>query len=82
MKPLNLLSIALVAALLSACGENNVSDAEQLGANPTLPEAQRGLVPTLKIAKPAGWVMIIGLSYRQATKSKPLPLICRFRGRR
>lgn len=55
MKPLNLLSIALVAALLSACGENNVSDAEQLGANPTLPEAQRGLIPTLKIAEPAGW---------------------------
>ncbi len=55
MKPLNFLSIALVAALLSACSENNVSDAEQLGANPTLPEAQRGLVPTLKIAEPAGW---------------------------
>ncbi|MBF0658496.1 sorbosone dehydrogenase family protein [Psychrobacter sp. NG25] len=56
MKPLNILSISfLVAALLSACGENNVDDAEQLGANPTLPEAQRGLLPTLKIAEPAGW---------------------------
>ncbi|MGP4733776.1 MULTISPECIES: PQQ-dependent sugar dehydrogenase [unclassified Psychrobacter] len=56
MKSLNILSISfLVAALLSACGENNVNDAEQLGANPTLPEAQRGLLPTLKIAEPAGW---------------------------
>lgn len=55
MKPLNILSIALVAVLLSACGENNIDDAEQLGANPTLPEAQRGLIPTLKIAEPAGW---------------------------
>lgn len=55
MKPLNILSIALVAALLNACGESNVDDTEQLGANPTLPEAQRGLIPTLKIADPAGW---------------------------
>lgn len=55
MKPLNILSIVLFAALLGACGENNVDDAEQLGANPTLPEAQRGLIPTLKIAEPAGW---------------------------
>lgn len=56
MKPLNILSISfLVAALLSACGENNIDDAEQLGVNPTLPEAQRGLLPTLKIAEPAGW---------------------------
>ena len=56
MKSLNILSISfLVAALLSACSENNVNDAEQLGANPTLPEAQRGLLPTLKIAEPAGW---------------------------
>lgn len=55
MKPLNILSIALVAALLSACGENKVDDAAQLGPNPTLPETQRGLLPTLKIAEPAGW---------------------------
>ena len=56
MKSLNILSISfLVAALLSACSENNVNDAELLGANPTLPEAQRGLLPTLKIAEPAGW---------------------------
>ncbi|MBH0007107.1 PQQ-dependent sugar dehydrogenase [Psychrobacter sp. SWN149] len=56
MRTLNILSISfLVAALLSACGENNIDDAEQLGANPTLPEAQRGLLPTLKIAEPAGW---------------------------
>lgn len=55
MKPMNILSITLIAALLSACVENNIDDAEQLGANPTLPEAQRGLIPTLKIAEPAGW---------------------------
>ena len=55
MKPVKILSIALVAALLSACGENNVDDAAQLGPDPTLPEIQRGLLPTLKIAEPAGW---------------------------
>jgi len=56
MKPLNILSVSVLAvALLSACGENNIDDTEQLGANPTLPEAQRGLLPTLKIADPAGW---------------------------
>ena len=55
MKPLNILSVALIATLLSACGDNKIDDAEQLGANPTLPEAQRGLIPTLKIADPTGW---------------------------
>lgn len=55
MKPLNILSVAVIATLLSACGDNNIDDAEQLGAHPTLPEAQRGLIPTLKIADPAGW---------------------------
>jgi len=55
MKPVNILSIALVAALLSACSENKVDDAAQLGPDPTLPEIERGLLPTLKIAEPADW---------------------------
>lgn len=56
MKPINVLSIAIVAVLLSACGESpTVVDSAQLGADPKLPEVQRGLLPTLKIADPAGW---------------------------
>jgi len=48
--------VALLAAsaLLSACG-NNSSSPDQYGPNPTLPGPQRGLLPTMKIASPAGW---------------------------
>ncbi|WP_367104316.1 sorbosone dehydrogenase family protein [uncultured Psychrobacter sp.] len=55
MKPINVLSIIIVAALLSACSESKIEDSAQLGPNPELPEAERGLLPTLKIADPAGW---------------------------
>ncbi|MGO1501529.1 MAG: PQQ-dependent sugar dehydrogenase [Marinobacter sp.] len=55
MKPINVLSITLTAALLSACSESKIDDAKQLGPDPTLPNTQRGLLPTLKIAEPAGW---------------------------
>ena len=55
MKPINILSATIIAVLLSACSESKVDDAAQLGPDPELPEAQRGLLPTLKIADPAGW---------------------------
>ncbi|WP_201528027.1 MULTISPECIES: PQQ-dependent sugar dehydrogenase [Psychrobacter] len=55
MKAINVISITLTAALLSACGESKIDDAAQFGADPTLPKAHRGLLPTMKIADPAGW---------------------------
>jgi glucose/arabinose dehydrogenase len=47
--------LALIAAtaILSGCGEK--SDPDQYGPSPTLPTPQRGLLPTMKIASPAGW---------------------------
>jgi glucose/arabinose dehydrogenase len=48
--------VALLAAatLLTGCGNNN-SSPDQYGPNPTLPGPHRGLLPTMKIASPAGW---------------------------
>ena len=48
-------SAALVAtaALLAACGSD--SDVDQFGPNPELPDAERGLLPSMTIANPAGW---------------------------
>jgi glucose/arabinose dehydrogenase len=40
-------------ALLAACGSNDPVD--QYGANPDLPDKQRGLLPSMTIADPAGW---------------------------
>ncbi|TFI59625.1 sorbosone dehydrogenase family protein [Sphingomonas parva] len=48
-----LLSAAAAAALLTACGSDPAP--EQYGANPNLPEQERGLVPSMKIADPAPW---------------------------
>lgn len=55
MKPITILSITLSVALMSACGDNQVDDAAQFGPDPVLPEIQRGLLPILNIAEPAGW---------------------------
>ena len=44
---------ALPALALAACGSQ--PDAEQYGANPPLPKPHRGLLPSMKIADPAGW---------------------------
>lgn len=55
MKPIKILSATIIAVLLSACSESKVDDSAQLGPDPELPEVQRGLLPTLKIADPAGW---------------------------
>src|SRR5690349_1225749 len=50
-----LLFAALAAAtILSGCSGTD-PDASQYGANPTLPEQQRGLFPSMKISKPTGW---------------------------
>jgi glucose/arabinose dehydrogenase len=47
------LLIAAAALLLSAGG--TAADATQYGASPELPEPQRGLLPTMKIPRPANW---------------------------
>ena len=48
-----LLLAAGTAVLLSACGGD--PDPTQYGADPTLPKAERGLLPNMKIATPAAW---------------------------
>src|SRR5690606_11832094 len=45
---------AALLALLAACG-SSPEPQQQYGPNPQLPEPQRGLLPTMKIAKPAPW---------------------------
>jgi glucose/arabinose dehydrogenase len=47
------LAMIAATAILSGCGEK--SDPDQYGPSPTLPTPQRGLLPTMKIASPAGW---------------------------
>jgi glucose/arabinose dehydrogenase len=41
------------SALLAACGDSSVPD--KYGPDPTFPAPQRGLLPSMKIANPAGW---------------------------
>ncbi|MET3793134.1 PQQ-dependent sugar dehydrogenase [Aquamicrobium terrae] len=48
-----LLILAACTTLLAACGEE--VEPLQYGAEPNLPEAQRGLLPDMKIALPAEW---------------------------
>ena len=48
-----LVTVAASAALLAACGSDR--DTTQYGPNPDLPEMQRGLLPSMTIADPAGW---------------------------
>jgi glucose/arabinose dehydrogenase len=52
--PCALASITLSALLLSACGGNE-PDPAQYGADPALPEPQKSLLPSMKIAEPAPW---------------------------
>ena len=51
MKRLTLMTLTV---LLGACGGEQDS-AQEYGSNPTLPEPQRGLLPSMTIAKPAKW---------------------------
>lgn len=53
MKAHKILAAASLAAILSSCGDD--PDVRQFGPNPTLPDKQRGLLPSMTIAKPAGW---------------------------
>ena len=49
----DLLAVGITAGLLSGCGTD--PDPKQYGADPTLPRAERGLLPSMKIANPAAW---------------------------
>jgi len=44
---------AAMLALLAGCGSTD--PIEQYGTNPNLPDKQRGLLPSMNIADPAGW---------------------------
>jgi glucose/arabinose dehydrogenase len=48
-----LLLISLLAIALSACDDD--AGPKQYGANPDLPQPHRGLLPTMKIPRPAAW---------------------------
>ena len=53
MKTSLLCFTASATLLLAACGGSN--NVKETGATPQLPSIQQKLVPTIKIAKPAGW---------------------------
>ena len=55
MKHTSPLTILTVALFLSACGGEDQNIAQSLGADPKLPEPQRGLLPSMTIAEPANW---------------------------
>jgi glucose/arabinose dehydrogenase len=46
--------VVALSALLGACGGSD-PDSAQYGADPTLPDQQRGLLPDMTIAQPAQW---------------------------
>ncbi len=46
-------ALTFTAFLLAGCGGD--SDVTQYGPNPDLPDKQRGLLPSMTIADPAGW---------------------------
>ncbi len=54
MKRTSLLIAVLAALSLSACGGTD-PDPEQYGADPVLPDHQRGLLPRMTIANPTNW---------------------------
>ena len=49
----HVLAVATASVLLASCGGN--PPPEQYGANPTLPEPSRGLLPSMVIAEPGEW---------------------------
>ena len=53
MSRARLLAVAALATVLAACGNN--PQVNQYGPTPQLPEAQRGLLPSMTIARPVGW---------------------------
>lgn len=52
LSPLTALSLAL---LLSACGGEEQDNAQLYGPDPKLPEPERGILPSMKIAEPTPW---------------------------
>ena len=54
MKQAPALSVLAISVLLSACGSEG-DNAQSFGAQPKLPDPQRGLLPSMKIAEPASW---------------------------
>ncbi|MFJ4348499.1 PQQ-dependent sugar dehydrogenase [Pseudomonas sp. NPDC089401] len=54
MKPLHGVSLLSVALLLAACGGEG-EPTQALGPDPKLPAPERGLLPSMKIARPAHW---------------------------
>ena len=54
MKPLHTLSLLSMALLISACGGEG-APTQAHGPDPKLPEPQRGLLPSMKIAEPVAW---------------------------
>ncbi len=53
MKHSSLLAVVGLTAALAACGSD--PDPNQYGAEPTLPDRERGLLPNMTIANPAQW---------------------------
>jgi glucose/arabinose dehydrogenase len=46
-------ALIAAAALITACGSGN--EVDQYGPNPELPDPERGLLPSMNVADPAGW---------------------------
>ena len=55
MKHSSALTTLAMAALLSGCGGEEQNAAQHYGPDPKLPEPERGLLPSMKIAEPTPW---------------------------
>ena len=55
MKHANALSALTIALFLGACGGDEQDAASRYGADPKLPEPDRGMLPSMKIAEPTPW---------------------------
>ncbi|MBA1193935.1 sorbosone dehydrogenase family protein [Pseudomonas entomophila] len=55
MKPTYALTALSLALLLSGCGDTDPDATQARGPDPKLPEQQRGLLPSMKIAEPSAW---------------------------
>ena len=53
MTPRKSAVLVVIASLLAAC--NSDGEIDQFGPNPELPDKERGLLPSMTIASPAGW---------------------------
>ncbi|WP_404437800.1 PQQ-dependent sugar dehydrogenase [Stutzerimonas chloritidismutans] len=55
MKHSSALSVLAMSVFLVACGADDQDSAQLYGATPKLPEPERGLLPSMKIAEPSPW---------------------------